>query len=347
MMGHEIRLRSGLIIRVKDENGNAGYGEIAPFPGINQEDVKDALRQLIDINGNNVIISEDLRALDGAFERWLSCLNLFPSVRFGIESAMLNLLAVEKSLPLYELLGENHHKNVLVNGLLTGYEEGIKEKARRLAEDGYTAIKLKVGHDLLERDVDRVKAVRDAISGNVALRLDANRSWGLPDAISFGRAVAGYDIDYIEEPLFDPVGIPEFFEKTGIPAALDESLKCILPNDLNLKKGIKALVLKPCVLGGIEKTVQFSRLALKQGAIPVISSAFESGCGLSVLAQLAAVFTPSEAAMGLDTYKWLKEDILVEPFNARHGMIDVEEVYTNSLHLRDDMLRQVNLHGLI
>ncbi len=343
MMGHKIMVRSGLVIRLKNENDHIGYGEIAPFPGLHQENPEYALQELLKLKPNLMgqRISDQLRNLDGEFEHWLSNFNLAPSVRLGIEMAVLNLLAAAKNCPLYELFSGSHHKRVLINGLLTGRSEAIKAEAKQLVEAGYRTIKLKVGRKPVDSDIATVKDVREAIPDHVLLRLDANRAWVISEAISFGKAIAEYKIDYIEEPLRGPENLSEFFDRTGIPVALDESLAGIAPYNLKLQKGVKALVLKPSILGGLERAAQFSRLAIKQGIIPVISCAFLSGIGLSALAQFAAAFTPANIAMGLDTYKWLQKDILVEPFQARQGEVDVEEVYINSKCLRNDLLKPV------
>ncbi|MBF0552815.1 MAG: o-succinylbenzoate synthase, partial [Deltaproteobacteria bacterium] len=73
------------------------------------------------------------------------------------------------------------------------------------------------------------------------------------------------------------------------------------------------------------------------------SSAFDSGVSLSALAQLAAALTPPDVAMGLDTYKWLKEDLLTEPFRAEQGRVDAKEAFNWGKSIRKDLLKPVDL----
>ena len=72
--------------------------------------------------------------------------------------------------------------------------------------------------------------------------------------------------------------------------------------------------------------------------LPVISCAFLSGIGLSGLAQFAAAYAPENVAMGLDTYKWLKEDLLEKPFRADEGKVDIEKIVQQSAHIDKNLL---------
>jgi O-succinylbenzoate synthase len=54
---------------------------------------------------------------------------------------------------------------------------------------------------------------------------------------------------------------------------------------------------------------------------PVISSAFESGIGLAVLAQLAASVSRDDIPAGLDTLDWFEHDTLTKPLKIENGAI--------------------------
>lgn len=81
-----------------------------------------------------------------------------------------------------------------------------------------------------------------------------------------------------------------------------------------LCEGVTALVLKPAVLGGFERTAQLAAWAAQRGMRAVVSSAFESSLGLSQLAQLAAALEAAPGARatqhGLATLTWFAEDVL-------------------------------------
>ncbi|MGA1845223.1 MAG: o-succinylbenzoate synthase [bacterium] len=338
-----MEIRSGMVIRLRDERGYEGLGEVAPFPGLHRENLKQVKRQLSDCMPCllDTTIPEGIAGLNGGFEAWLGDLGLFPCVRFGVELAVLNLLGDEEKLPLHALLSPVSHREVLINGLIADSGNDIEAQAKAMAAEGYRCIKLKVGHLPVDSAVTAVQRVRAAVPAQVSLRVDANRAWTLPHAVSFGSGIAGCGIDYVEEPLRDPGDLETFHEKTGIPIALDETLAGMPPNDAVLFKGVGAWVLKPSVLGGFENAAQFCRLAMKNGVVPVVSCAFQSGIALSGLAQFAAAFTPPDAAMGLDTYRWLAEDLLVTPFRARRGAVDVAAIAETGRAIRHDLLQEI------
>ncbi len=343
LMGREISARSGILIRVFDEHQYSGWGEIAPFPGIHQEDLPEVVTQIKqfrkDLIGQS--ISPKLIELNGAFEEWLGGYQLHLSVRYGIELALLNLLAEIYRTPLAGLISRNYRKTVSVNGLLSGTKEEIFNQLSGLVKEGYNTIKLKIGRGVLEDDIKLTKEVCTVLPNSVSLRLDANRIWPLDNAVAFGKTIANDRIEYIEEPLADPTLLDEFYQQTGMPIALDETLPETDFTTLSLPNGIVALILKPSVLGGIEKTMQFATYAQNSGIKAVISSAFQSGIGLAAAANLAACMNQQDVPAGLDTYKWLAEDVLAERFTTKDGCVDAEEAYENGKNVRLDLVKLV------
>lgn len=329
MPGQTLAEREGLIIRIGDEFGHTGLGEIAPFPGLHSEDLPAAREQMPGIRDvlAGRTLPENLHQLNGGFEKWLGRYRLFPSVQFGIESAVLGLLANAAGKPLCALLCPKYRRRISLNGLLTGSKPEVIAQARHLVREGYRALKLKVGRGSIENDIDMVREVRALLPEAVSLRLDANRAWSLENAVMFGKALSGCEIEYIEEPLENPEGLEKFYLATRMPFAFDESFAQTSPDKIQSIKGLAAFILKPGMLGGLERTMQFARIAEKFGLISVISSAFHSGVGLAAEVCLAACLNQSDIPMGFDTYQWLQEDVLIERFKVTNGRFMVKNGY--------------------
>ncbi|OGB67134.1 MAG: o-succinylbenzoate synthase, partial [Caldithrix sp. RBG_13_44_9] len=267
---------------------------------------------------------------DGDFQKGLKNTELSPSTSFGIEMGLLNLLASAQKCYLPQLFSLQAAEEIYVNALLN-YDTGdIKAAVKKLLAEGYQTIKLKVGQGRLEEDVRRVQELREAAGEKVLLRLDANQAWSLTDAVRFGNSVRELEIEYIEEPLQDPAELSTFYGECGIPAGLDESLLTLDPDHYNWNFAVKAIILKPMFLGGISRVIRLLQHADGAGIYPVFSSVYESGVTLSVLVQLAAAFSPPGIAMGLDTYKWLKEDLLQNPFRVEQGRVEVKKIAANA-----------------
>ncbi len=338
LTGRELAVREGYIAMIFSETGNVGIGEIAPLPGLHRELPEEAALQLHTVLAGLTgrPLPHIFSPLDGVY-----CLPpvLHPSVRTGMEMALLNLFAAESLLPLPDLPGYQGHAGVPLNGLVSGTVGAMEEQAEHLVAEGYRTLKLKVGRMELRQEIAMVRFIRSVAGPEIILRLDANRSWTLDTAVEFGKAVEELNIEYIEEPLADPALLPEFTRSTGIRSALDESLAAgrDIPSTLD-PDAIAALVLKPSVVGGIAQTMHLIRLAQQHSILSVLSSAFETGVALGMYACLASLANDTEVACGLDTYKSLEHDILTAPFRADNSVVDVRRAWMQSGSLRAETL---------
>ena len=87
MKGQHTANREGLFIRLTDDNGRHGWGEISQLPGFSSESLNDIVAQTrkLKYNLTGAAVPEHLEELSGGFERWLREFDLSASVRFGIE----------------------------------------------------------------------------------------------------------------------------------------------------------------------------------------------------------------------------------------------------------------------
>jgi O-succinylbenzoate synthase len=192
---------------------------------------------------------------------------------------------------------------------MNGTIDQIRAEASLMQRAGFLAVKLKVGRGAAAIDIDRVRMARAELGNAVTLRLDANRSWDLSSATTFCRQIRDCDIEYIEEPLADARDLPELCERSGIHVALDESLMNLSSDSLRSFPGLAALILKPTLLGGIARAIRYSHRASQLQLATIVSASVESSLGLAMLANLAAACGTPGAAHGLDTAKWLTQDL--------------------------------------
>ena len=332
--GHSLKQREGLIIHIATDSNDEGIGEIAPLAGFSHESLTDVTNQVLDLKSKllNQAIPENCEKLNGTFSQWLDRFDLKPSVQFGIEAAILNLIANSQEIPLCKLLFSEPQQQIGINGLLQGSQEEVVHHASNLINQGYKAFKLKVGgKECIENDIAKVRALSQAIDGRALLHLDANKSWNLNEAVKFGKGITCALVDYIEEPLKDITCISQFFEETLIPAALDESLSEQDIDRVKSIEGVDIFVLKPTILGGIEKTWQIKEQAKLTAIETIISSTFESSIGIHTLANLAAS-SPRKTTAGLDTLKWFKNDLLKEKLPIQNGRMAINQ---RGLHKND------------
>lgn len=322
LKGIAVSVREGLLLRMADTDGHEGWGEIAPLPGFSEETLEQATGEITGLRSACVGGWFDPGEL---LPKKIARHSLLPSVQCGLEIAMLNLGAACRGVTVARLLDPQSRSRVMVNALLTGTGAELVAHARARVADKYSSLKLKVGRQSVDDDIAAVRRVREAIGNDIELRLDANRAWSLEDASRFAVGIRECRVAYVEEPLAAPADLPILCRDTGLAIALDETMTVLDPGGVPLFPGFKAIVLKPTILGGFGRCRQFAREALDDGLLPVISSSFESGIGISALANLAAAAMPEGTACGLDTLDAMHRDLLTLSPAPQHGSIDLQQ----------------------
>ena len=128
---------------------------------------------------------------------------------------------------------------------------------------GFNGVKIKIGRDDLQEDLDRIKAVRAHIGPDVAFMVDANYGMDLEKAQKAIKAFAPFDLTWFEEPI-DPDDLEGYktLAKTGFPIAVGENSHSI--HDFKLQCDTQALhFLQPDVstCGGITTWLRAAELA--------------------------------------------------------------------------------------
>lgn len=79
-------------------------------------------------------------------------------------------------------------------------DDTIKQNIIKSMDQGFGAVKLKVGSTEPERDIRRAHLVREAVGDDVRVMLDANQQWTLPQAIRICLELGKIKPYWIEEP---------------------------------------------------------------------------------------------------------------------------------------------------
>jgi len=333
-----INYRAGLILGLSTGDEVVGYGEISPLPGLHKETYQEALAQLVTFCDN--LSSSKLPRQELKNVHFFPDINLYPSVRFGVESALISFLSLDRNIRSVQILDpKNNVTQICVNGLITR-EENLQTQITFFIQNGYQAVKLKLGQNTIESDIEKVIYLHDQLNANVKIRLDANRCWSYSDAIQFSNGIKNIPIDYIEEPLMNPDELPKFVKETEMSVALDESLQEREYNS-GFPDWCSAIILKPTVIGSVKKSIEFINMAQKSNKKSIISDTFQSGVGLSMLANLGALIGAEKIGMGLDTYRWLESDILENQIAIQNGNIDILAINKAQHQLNFSVLNKI------
>ena len=165
--------------------------------------------------------------------------------------------------------------------------------------------------------------------------------------LHFINSINKESIEYIEEPLKDPGKLEDLFIKTKISIALDESLLNLnlesLKSSILSMNWLYALILKPSILGGLEKTMRYVDISERTNKIAVISDTFHSGIGISLLACFAAAKIKRNSAAGLNTYQWLAKDLLRQRLTINRSSLNLSNTYSKSKNLKTSLLTKIDI----
>jgi len=274
MAGKSLTSRRIIRVTLTDSKNRIGGGDIAPLPGLHQETFEQALAQVQAISEHR-------------FPK-----TLYPSVQWGLDMAQ------------WQASHETPGGAVKLNALVWG---DPMTQVDTLLDQGYECLKVKVGRESLTQDIERVQQIKQRVQGRASVRLDANRTWTLDQAVTFAKAVGPDQIQYIEEPTARYDDQLTFYQATGLPYAWDESLG---DQSLHDADGLAALVIKPAFLGSLERVDELVTWARTHEKQAVISSVFESSLALAFYAGYCVARGLEDTCHGLDTWRWLDEGAL-------------------------------------
>ena len=251
------------LLRIEDSDGAVGYGEAAPFEPYDGVALADVVE----------VLSADGEPGDGAP----------PQAHAAWELARMDLDARREGRPL----GEPGAEAIAVNRTLpAGPPEEVARHAANGAREGFSCFKVKVG---LPDDVERVGAVREAVGPWPALRVDANGSWSVEEAVVALGRLFRFDLEMVEQPCRTLAELAELRRDCPVPVAADESIAT--PGDVRAAGELGAcdiVNVKLASSGGFTGAREALRVAREHGLEPFLSSTLDGPWGIAAALQLAA-----------------------------------------------------------
>ena len=231
-----------------------------------------AVQSLIELSLKPILEGANPRRIEDLWEKmwwFLHYVGRGGLVSFAISAvdvALYDLLGNADGVPLWQMLGGN-------NPVIKPYAGGIDlhltqdelvAQTHRYLEEGFRAVKIKVGRDKLYEDFERAEAVKKVLGPDIPLMVDANMRWDVETAIRAARQFQQYDIVWLEEPTIpdDIKGHARIAVEGGLPLASGENLHSIYEFRKMIEDG-KVAFPEPDVsnCGGITGWMRVARLA--------------------------------------------------------------------------------------
>ncbi|MFO8033621.1 MAG: dipeptide epimerase [Candidatus Bipolaricaulota bacterium] len=212
-----------IILRLRTEDGHEGWGEASPSPmilGSTPGTTLAALDALLP-----VVLGEDPRRIGYLVEQMDQEMVGQSAAKAAVDIALHDLVGNITGEPVWRMLG-GHRTERVETDFTVGMDDPrtMAAVAKELVDQGFSTIKVKVGGDP-EMDVARVWVIREAVGDDVAIRIDANQGWTVPQAIWALAAMSECDVQLAEQPVAaeDIEGLARVRVHSPIPVMADEA----------------------------------------------------------------------------------------------------------------------------
>lgn len=225
---HDISTIKFYIVEVVTASGVTGQGYLLSFH-YSPKAIEGALKDLRTfVLERSYSINETLR-IQREYEvecEYFGNLGLLRWAYGALNVALWDAWGKTLGQPIHKLLGSNGKKIPVYGsgGWLNYTDAELLEEVLGYKKRGFTAVKVKVGSPDMERDIQRLHKVREALGGSVRIMMDANQGMSVSNAIKLSNLVQDLGIQWFEEPVSntDFAGYEIIRNKTGISLAMGE-----------------------------------------------------------------------------------------------------------------------------
>ncbi len=284
----EVRAANDVLVRIRTDSGLVGIGEACPFPPITGETQATNIAAAKAIR--DMLIGKDPLAIDDILRLIGPIVHSNPSTVAAYDMACFDILGQAAGLPLFRLLGGN--KSTFESDITTGIDTpaAMAANAKGHADMGYKTLKVKIGLDP-DQDFERLRAVREAIGDAIALRIDANQGYTVPQAIYALKKIDRLRIQFAEQPVLasDTNGLRAVREESPIPIMADEAL--FGPADavkLIRAEACDFMNIKIMKAGGILNSVRIAHIADAANMRCMVGCMLETRIALTAAAHVVA-----------------------------------------------------------
>ena len=256
------------------------------------------------------------------------------------EVAAWDLVSKAAGQPLWMLVGGGSRDRIPcydTNCGWLGYSDSeLLDQVKSSLDNGYRAVKIKIGNEDFSCDYRRLESVRKLVGPDVIIGTDVNNKWDIQKALRCGPARADFDIAWLEEPLypFDVVGHAELAAAIDTPLLHGENIyDPMMFRDMLDADAMDIVQPTEMKLSGITRWLEVAALARAEG-----KRIIPAGWTLMQIAQHLAAATP---------HCWICErmapwfdNILIDPARFEDGNVVVSNVPGASTEIKKEALTQ-------
>ncbi|MGM9923210.1 MAG: mandelate racemase/muconate lactonizing enzyme family protein [Bacillus sp. (in: firmicutes)] len=281
-----------VIVKVTCDSGIIGFGEAPPTHVITGDSLA-GIQGAIETVFKPYLLGKNLINYEAVFQGLHAALIGNSSAKAAVDMALYDCLAQYSGLPLYQYLGGYKDRIETDFTVSVNSPEEMGEDAKRYIADGFRVLKVKVGKGDVEKDLARIRAIREAAGPDVKLRLDANQGWSVKEAVAIIRKMEDMQlgIELIEQPVHhaDIRGMKAVTDAVDTLIMADESV--FSPADafeVLRTRSADLINIKLMKAGGIYQALIINRMAEACGVECMVGSMIETRLGITAAAHFAA-----------------------------------------------------------
>jgi L-rhamnonate dehydratase len=322
-----------LIVEVFTDDGHVGIGNAALAPQVT--------KQTIDLYFRPILIGADPWDIEFLWQHVYRKTMAFGRKGIGmaaisaVDIALWDILGKSAKQPVYRLLGGRTKARIPVYAsrlYSTAFDE-LAAEANRYKSEGYKAMKLRFGWGPIDgaagmqRNVDLVRTVREAVGNEIDVMADAYMGWTLDYAKRMMPLLEPFHLRWLEEPVIpdDIRGYAELRSYQRIPIAGGEHEFTLYGfRELLEASAVDYIQFDTNRVGGITQARKICALA-EAHSIPVIPHAGQMHNYHVVMASLncpmAEYFPVVDVEVGNELFWYIFQG---EP-RAKDGFVDLDE----------------------
>jgi L-alanine-DL-glutamate epimerase-like enolase superfamily enzyme len=331
-----------VLVKIMTEEGITGFGECSPYLPINGESQDTCF--IVGQYFGKVLKGKNSLAIEDCISAMDKLIYANTSIKSAFDIALYDIASQHAGLPLYAFIGGKNNKTIITDYTVSiGDPQKMAADAVKIKEQGYPAIKIKLGRNG-ETDVQRIKAIREAVGAEIPLRIDANQGWSVDEAIQTLQALGKYDIQHCEEPIprYEFMHLPKVKKASPIPIMADEC--CGDDHDAERLIYINAcdyFNIKLGKSGGIFKALKMVRMAEKADIHLQVGAMLESRLAMTAFAHFA-LSSPMIEHYDFDTALMFIEDPVTGGIQyKKNGIVEVPDVPGLGATIDDSWLKKM------
>jgi len=261
--------RQMVLLRIRDDEGRVGLGEGVPLSLRGGTLLAEVVREL----------EEATAGAPDAVELQNRAAALSAPARCALATALYDLRQKIDAPPGASERPRYARCNAT---LVAGEPAAVAADAERWASAGFSTFKLKLGAG--GDDVGQVRAVRAAIDPMARIRVDANGTWSVDEAVRVLKAIEPFDVELAEQPVATMVELAQVAAESPVPIAADESVATLIDAQRAKDSGACSIVgVKLSKVGGVAAAEEIAAV------LPTfLSSALDGPVGIAAAVELAA-----------------------------------------------------------